>query len=186
MKKTFAIVGLVGSLLAGATALHAQLPPEMPKPVKEHQWLQQFAGEWDAVSEMYMEPGKPPLKAKGTESVRKIGGFWTMSENKSTVMEMPMTGILTLGYDPEKKKFIGTWVDSMTSHMWTYEGKLDSTGKVLTLETEGPCPMSSSGMAKFKEVIDFKSKDHKVFSSSVQGDDGKWQTMLKIDYRRKK
>ena len=63
---------------------------------------------------------------------------------------------------------------------------VDDAGKTLTLETEGPCPLKPGQRCKFKEVIEVKDKDHKVFTSSMQGDDGKYTTMLTINYRRKK
>ena len=43
------------------------------EPQKEHQWLQKLVGEWTCESEATMEPGKPPERFKGTESVRSLG-----------------------------------------------------------------------------------------------------------------
>src|SRR5262245_2273395 len=125
--KKIAVAGFVMALLAGATVVRAQQTPELPKPGKEHQWLQQLAGEWDCDVEMYMEPGKPPQKCKGTESIRSLGGFWTLSEQKGEFMGMSFNGLLTLGYDPEKEKYVGTWVDNMTNYLWKYEGSLDAS-----------------------------------------------------------
>jgi uncharacterized protein DUF1579 len=45
---------------------------------------------------------------------------------------------MTLGYDPEKKQYVGTWVGSMMSYLWVYDGSLDAEEKVLTLNAEGP------------------------------------------------
>lgn len=73
-----------------------------------------------------------------------------------------MTSVLTVGYDPQRVNTSAPGLDSMTAHLWNYEGTLDSAGKVLTLETEGPCP-GKPGITKFKEVTGFKSKDHRVF-----------------------
>jgi Protein of unknown function (DUF1579) len=160
---------------------------EFPKPGPEHDWLQQFVGEWETDVECSAEPGEPPMKSKGTESVRPIGEFWIIAESKSTVMEKPMTSVLTLGYDPEKKKYIGTWVGSCNNYLWGYLGAANAAAKILTLETEDPCPMAAPGtLAKFKEVIEVKSKDHRVFTSSMRREDGKWATIATINYRRKK
>src|SRR4030081_2182291 len=67
-------------------------------------------------------PGQPPTKLKGVESSRLIGGFWFVAQIKSTVPDFPYEQILTIGYDPVKKKYIGMVIDSMTSHIWQFEG----------------------------------------------------------------
>jgi hypothetical protein len=184
--KLITLAGFIGALLGGAAQLTAQEMPQMPAPVKEHLWLQQFVGEWETEVEITMAPDQPPMKGKGTESTRALGGFWIIGEGKGEMEGMPgtMTSVLTLGYDPSSQKYTGTWVDSMTSHLWKYEGTVDPTGKILTLNTEGPCPMKP-GIVKFKEVTEIKDRDHRVFTSSMQGDDGKWTKMVTVNYRRK-
>lgn len=182
--RKYALMGVVIALW-GAVFVYAQEFPELPQPVKAHEWLTQLEGEWEYDAEMYME-GQEPLKTKGTEEVRAIGGFWILAENKADFMGQPFTGLLTLGYDVEEKQYVGTWADSMSGYLWKYEGSLDETGKVLTLNTSGPCPAKPGTHSKFKEVLEVKSPDRKVFTSSIQNEDGEWMTMMKIDYRRKK
>ena len=183
--KRIALAGCVAVMLAGVGVHASQEGSPMPKPVKEHEWLQQIVGEWDAVVEVKMDPAKPPEKSKGTESGRMIGGFWAVIENRGEMMGAPFTGILTLGFDPDKKKYVGTWVDSMSSYLWRYEGTVDPTGKILTLETEGPSFEAPGKMCKFVESTELKGKDHKVFTSKFEKD-GKWVTAVTIDYTRKK
>jgi hypothetical protein len=185
MMRTHALAGFVVLALAGTAASEPPDLSKLPKPQKEHEWLQQLVGDWETDVEMYLEPGKPPLKGKGTEKAQSLGGFWIVEEFSCTFMGTPMKGIITLGYDPEKKKYVGTAVDSMTSHMWKYEGVVDSTGKVLTLETSGPCPREPGKTFKFKETIEFKSKDERVFTSMMQEADGKWTTAVIMNARRK-
>jgi hypothetical protein len=180
------IAAIVFSLVTGIAAVRADEAPKLPAPVKEHEWLKQLVGEWESESEAIFEPGKPPVKGKGTETVRSLGGFWVVGNGEFEMVGMKGSSILTLGYDPDRKKYVGTWVDSMTSYLWKYEGTVDPSGKVLTLETEGPCPMAAGKTAKFREVIEFKSKDHRTFASSVQGEDGKWTTFLTVQTKRKK
>lgn len=180
------ILAIAVVLLSSATYFKAQEAPQMPAPTKEHAWLQKFVGNWEAEADIIMEPGKPPIKSKGTETVRPIGGFWILSEGKSEFMGMKFDHVLTLGYDPAKQKYIGTWFDSMNSYLWKYEGTVDSTGKILTLEAEGPCPKEPGKISKFKDTTEFKSDNHRVFTSSMLGDDGKWSTFVTVDSRRKK
>lgn len=183
MTKIMAVM-MVG-LLAGAALGAEPEMPKLPEPQQEHEWLMQLVGEWDAEVEMFKEPGQPPEKSQGTESVRAIGGFWTLGENKGVHMDKPFTGILVLGYDLSKTQYVGLWFDSMTSHLWTYNGTLDASGKILTLKGEGPCPGTPEKVFKFKEKIEIKDKDHRVFTSSMQGEDGKWVHMMTINYRRR-
>lgn len=157
---------------------------DFPEPGPEHEWLHQFVGEWETEAECRAE-GKAPVKSKGTERVRSIGELWIVAEGESTVMDKPMRSILTLGYDPEQRKYVGTWVGSCMTHLWQYRGSVDQSGRTLTLETEGSCPQFPGTMAKFKEVMEIKSKDHRVFTSSMRGKDGKWTTIATINYRRR-
>ena len=152
----------------------------MPAPQKEHQWLKQLEGEWETQAEMVMEPGKPTVKTKGTESVRSLGGFWSLTEMKC--FGIPVTGVMTVGYDAQKKKYVGTWVCSMSDWLCTYEGSVD--GRVLTLECEGPNPLTGK-MVKMKDVIEIKDKDHRTLTSSLQTADGKWLTFMTMHVRRK-
>jgi hypothetical protein len=133
-----------------------------------------------------LEPGKPPVKCQGTEAVSSLGGFWVVSQLKSTMMGMNMDARMTIGYDPARKKYVGSWVDSCTSHMWKYEGSVDASGRILTLEAEGPNMLNPGKMAKYEDVTEFKSQDHRVLTSSMQGDDGKWTTFVTMNARRKK
>jgi hypothetical protein len=157
------------------------------EPQKEHQWLQRFVGEWTFEGEAPMEPGQPPSQFTGTESVRSLEGLWFLAEGQG---EMPgggpATTMLTLGYDSQKQRYVGTWIGSMMTHLWVYEGELDADEKVLTLNAEGPSMASDGKMTQYKDVTEFKSDDHRVLTSHVLGDDGNWQQFMTANYRRKK
>lgn len=183
---TLALCLAVLAIPVARCADEAPKMPEMPAPTAEHTWLQQLAGEWDTHAEGTLEPGKPPARFEGHESSRMLGGFWLLAEGKVQFpgAPAPMQSVLTLGYDPQKRKYIGTWIDSSNSYLWRSEGTVDAAGKVLTLESEGPCPFKP-GLAKFRDVMEIKSQDHHVLTSYMQGDDGQWQKMMSAEYRRK-
>ena len=181
--RTIAVLAMVAAVLTGG--VRAQDAPKPPAPQKEHEWLQQLVGEWETDTEAVMEPGKPPMKLKGTESVRSLGGYWTLGELKGDVMGMPVMGLMTLGYDTQAKKYVGTWVCSMDGHLWKYEGTVDASGKVLTLNTEGPNMAAPGKLAKMRDVIEIKDKDHKLLTSHILGDDGKWTRFMTMTATRK-
>ncbi|CAN5852880.1 DUF1579 domain-containing protein [soil metagenome] len=157
------------------------------EPQKEHQWLQKLVGEWTYESDCGMGPGRPPEKFRGTERVRSLGGLWILAEGQG---EMPgggaMTTMMTLGYDPQKKRYLGTFVASMMTHLWLYDGALDAAERALTLDTEGPDMAAEEKMTKYKDVIEWKNDDHRVMTSHMLGDDGKWRGFMTANYRRVK
>jgi hypothetical protein len=130
-------------------------------------------------------PDGEGFKCKGTMKSRMLGGLWAVNESKGESMGMTVNGIQTIGFDATKKKYIGTWVDNCFNHLWKYEGSVDSTGKILNLDAEGPNFTEPGKMAKFRDSYEFKSKDHIVATSSMQGPDGKWITFMNGTMRRK-
>lgn len=154
------------------------------RPQKEHEWLQQWVGEWAYECECVMEPGKPPEKFKGSESVRTLGGFWVLCDGRG---EMPggMAAMLTtLGYDPRRQRFVGTWVGSMMGHLWVYDGSLDAKKNVLTLNTEGPCCASDGKLVKQRDVIEVKNAGQRLLNSYLLGEDGEWRLFMTTHYQR--
>jgi hypothetical protein len=167
----------LGLLISAGTTL-AQEPPAMPAPSSEHVWLEKFVGEWVTKSEAKMGPDQPAMQCSGTLSSRMLGGFWVLNEMKGDMVGEPMTGVQTIGYDEARKMYVGTWVDSMTAYMWQYEGNVDATGKVLTLDADGPNFMSDGKLTKFQDIYEFKSNDEIVMTSRMMGNDGQWITFM--------
>lgn len=158
---------------------------EKPEPQKEHVWLQKLVGEWTTEFIASIGPDKPQETFRGKETVRSIGGLWMVCESEG---EMPGGGnavnVMTLGYDPAKKKFLGTFIASMMTHMWVYEGELEPDGKTLPLHTVGPSFSGDGSMAKYKDVIELKSDNERAMTSHVLGDDGQWTQFMTATYRR--
>lgn len=153
---------------------------------QEHQWLQKLVGEWTCKIEAKTGGDRPPEKSTGIENVRSLGGLWVVAEGQG---EMPGCGaattMMTIGYDPQKQRYIGSWVGSMMTYLWLYDGELDASKNILTLNSEGPSMADDGKMAKYKDVIEFKSDNHRVMTSHVLGDDGKWHQFMTANYQRK-
>jgi len=168
------------------TSEHEATACMQAKPQKEHVWLQQLVGEWTYEAEALMEPGKPLEKCRGSETVRSLEGLWIVAEGTG---EMPGGGpatmLLTLGYDPVKRRFVGTWVGSMMTHLWVYDGELGADGKTLTLTSEGPDMSAAEKVTKFRDVIELLGDNHRRLTSYMLDADGTWLEIMTADYRRK-
>jgi len=184
--RKIAIASFVAAVLVLPAVLAAEGGPGASGPAKEHEWLQSLAGQWESDIEVSTGPGQPLLKVKGTETTRPIGKLWILSEGETKQAAMSFARALTLGYDTARKKYIGTWVDSNSTHIGRYEGEMDAAGKTLTLVGEIPHPYDNVRMVKVREVIELKSPDQKVVTTSLQGDDGNWLTLVTVNAQRKK
>jgi hypothetical protein len=153
------------------------------EPRETHEWLQRLVGDWTFEMEAAGARGEPPMKLGGRESVRLLGGVWALCEG-----DMPGDGtgdtLMTLGYDPATQRFKGTFVGSMMTHIWIYDGELDASGNRLTLDTEGPSWEDGSRMAKYRDSIEIREPDHRVLTSEVLGSDGQWTRFMTAHYRR--
>lgn len=156
------------------------------EPQREHRWLDRLIGEWTMQSECMMGPDQPPMTTEGVEVVRSLGGLWTIAEGEG---EMPGSGsmksVMTLGYDPATGRYVGTFVASVMTHLWAYNGTLDADERVLTLDTTGP-GFNGEPSAPYKDSIEFVDDDHRTLNSCYQGADGQWTTFMTAHYRRKK
>lgn len=157
----------------------------MTKPEQEHAWLGQLVGEWAVQSTCESGPGQPPMTWQGQETVRTLGELWIVCEG---IAQTPdggtMASMTTLGFDPGKKKFVGTWVGSPMATMFVYEGTLDASGKVLPLHCEGPNCMEPGSLARYQDIIGIESPDRRTLTSHMQGKDGVWVPFMKAVYTR--
>jgi hypothetical protein len=153
---------------------------QIPEPQSEHLWLHQLVGEWSIESEWIMAPDQPPMKTTGQEVVRSFGKLWTIGESTGAC-----DSIMTLGYDPQAKRFVGSFIASAMTHLWPYNGSLDASGKILTLDSEGPSLVGDGTMAKYQDIIEFVTNDHRTLTALFQKADGSWQLFMTAHYRRK-
>lgn len=155
------------------------------EPRDEHRWLRKLIGDWTYETEAPGPPGQPPATLTGIERVRAIGEIWVQGESNAAMPDgSPATSVITLGFDPAKGRFVGTWLGSMMTNLWVYDGELDASGRVLTLSSEGPSMAGDGTMSAYRDVIEFRSDDERVLTGHVRGADGEWQPFVSMTYRR--
>ncbi len=153
--------------------------------VAEHGWLQTFVGEWKSVADMQMEPDGPVEHMEGTEHVRSMGGIWIVGEGRTPMPDgAEASTLLTLGFDPASGRFRGSWIGTMMTYMWVYDGTLDSATDTLILESTGPDCGGNGQMRVFQDRHRFLTPDHRVMSTHQQVADGSWPQLMEVHYHR--
>lgn len=148
----------------------------------EHRWLAQLTGDW--IIDDPLDTGteaSPPWR----EHVVMVGDLWVTG---AATGEMP-DGVrvetrITLGFDPARGRFVGSFIGSMMNYLWIYDGELDAAGTALTLSADGPDMTEPGKTRHYRDVITIVSADERRFEGFVQTDDGNWERMMSMRYRR--
>jgi V8-like Glu-specific endopeptidase len=174
----------LGLSLSGLAA--AQDMPPLPQPGPEHQIFKADQGTWDAVVEVSPGPGAPAMTSQGVETgTVGCGGLCLITEFKGELMPgMTFEGHGLTTWDAGKKKYVGSWTDSMSRGMSMSEATLDQASKTVTGWMEGP-DMNGT-VTRSKSVSTYPDEDHRVMTMFVTGPDGKEIQTMKITYTRRK
>jgi hypothetical protein len=160
---------------------------QLGAPGPEHErMVKQFGGTWNADVNAVMAPGAPPDVSTGTMTTKPVfGGRYLHQMFKGKMMGEDFEGAATMGYDKAMKKYVGTWVDSMSTGMMTSTGDYDEATKTYNMTADFCDPMSGQ-MMKCREVITVADDDHHMMEMYGPGPDGKEMKMMTIKYTRAK
>jgi hypothetical protein len=126
-----------------------------------------------------------PQKSTGVSERRMgPGGFWLLDDFKADMGGMAFVGHGAFGYDPAKKKYVQSWVDSTSPMLMTMEGTYDKDGKVLTMSGMGP-GMEDGKPVMMRMVSTMVDANTETFEMYMPGPDGKEMRILKITYTRR-
>ncbi|WP_018235643.1 DUF1579 domain-containing protein [Ensifer sp. BR816] len=154
------------------------------EPQEEHRWLEQLLGEWTATSEESM--GSGGSSEPWVENVRSMQGLWVVCEGQGTMPDGSSgQTMMTLGFNPLTGRYVGTWVGSMMTHMWVYDGEIEDDGKTLALNCEGPDFENPGKSAKYQDRITLSDANRRTLTARVQAEDGSWKELMKAEYRRR-
>ena len=153
-------------------------------PGKEHERLNSMIGEWDATAKFWMDPAAPPVEGTGTAKMEWVlGGRHVRQDFKGTFMEMPFEGIGHTGYDNVKKKYVGTWMDTMSTSVMYEEGEYDAASGMTVMHSTFMDPMGRE--IKNRSTVKVDGADKMVFTM-YQTEPGKAEFKSgEITYTRK-
>ena len=157
---------------------------KLAAPGAPHELLAGMAGSWNARSKMWMEPGKPPMETSGTCEQRMIlGGRYLRQEFTGDMMGTTFNGLGITGYDNHKESYVSTWMDSMSTAIFFFEGTAGPDGKTITQTCRYDDPVK--GPLKWRSVTKIVDHDTHLFEMFVTDKSDKEEKMMEITYTRK-
>jgi len=165
---------------------------ELAKTNENHKLLAQLAGTWSYNVQMWMAPGAPPMKSKGTGVRKAIMDGRYFIANFTGLMKMPgadgklketeFKGMSVEGYDNVKQKFVATWCDNMGTSITMMEGSYDPASKSFTYNAE--MEMMPGMKTKVREVVKIVDANHHRLEW-YEDRGGQETKTMEIDYTRK-
>jgi len=181
----FSSLVLISVLYATAPAVVSAQAPPTPKPGPEHDVLKMDEGTWDAVVEFTAAPGAPPMTSKGVEvNTVGCGGLCVITDFKGEAMGAPFHGHGLTVWDARKKKYVGSWTDSMSQGLAIAEMTWEPAAKRLSGWMEGPD--MTGNVVKTRSVAEHRPDGTRVMTAYAPGPDGKEVQVMRITYTRRK
>jgi len=159
---------------------------QVATPSAGHKALEPVVGTWDAKITTWMSPGAPPQESTGTsENKWVLGGRFVQQSHEGNFMGQPFSGVGYTGYDNFKKKYVGTWMDTMGTMIMVSQGSADATGKTLSM-TSTIDDIMTGKPASIKSEIKIVDPGHHVMEMWGPDPTGKQFKTMEIRYTRKK
>ena len=157
---------------------------KLATPGASHTLLSKMEGEWHVRSTCWMEPGSP-VESSGT-SVQKmiLDGRFLQQEFSGEMMGSPFSGVGYLGYDNHKGKYVSTWMDTMGTGIYYFEGTASGDGRTINQTCNYDDPVQ--GPVKWRSVTRLVDDDTLEFEMYTTNAGGKEEKMAEMTYTRGK
>jgi len=154
-------------------------------PGAPHKVLASMAGSWNTKTKAWMEPNKPPMESTGTcEQKMLLGGRYLQQEYNGEMMGSPFTGINLIGYDNHTKKYVSTWIDSMSTGIYYFEGTASADGKTVTQESSYDDPVRGPMVWRsVTRIVDDNTLEYEMYLTPKGG---KKEKMMEMTVTRKR
>lgn len=192
-----ALAGEVGSDRNDDFSFKAPSPEEMQEamaawqattsPSIYHERLDYFVGEWDVAVKMWWGGSDAPAQESAGKATYKwfFPDKWLSHEYEGSMMGMDFKGFGLWGYDNYRREYISLWVDDMGTTMSTSSGRLDQTGKVITLYSQMDEPMTGDLGKAIKYVYRIIDDNEHIFEMHDLAIGGDNTMVMEFTYTRK-
>jgi hypothetical protein len=152
---------------------------KLAEPGERHQMLAKLSGSWTTRTKGWMEAGQAPIESTGTfEQKMILGQRYLQQEYTSEMMGSPFNGINVLGYDNYTKKYVSTWIDSMSTGIYFFEGTASADGKIITQECNYVDPVKGPSLWRsVTRIVDDNTMEYEMYLTPKGGNEEKMMEM---------
>jgi hypothetical protein len=149
-----------------------------------HKRLAMMTGSWTTRTRTWMEPDKPPMEGTGTcEQKMLLDGRYLQQEYSGEMMGSKFTGINVIGYDNHTNKYVSTWIDSMGTGIYYFEGTASADGRTITQESSYDDPVR--GPMVWRSVMKIVDENTVEYDMYLIPKDGNEDKMMEMKLTRK-
>jgi hypothetical protein len=153
-------------------------------PGAPHRLLAKWAGSWTTKTRAFMGPGEPPMESTGTcEQKMLFDGRYLQQEYAGEMMDSPFTGINLIGYDNHTGNYVSTWIDSMSTGIYCFEGSASADGKSITQECSYDDPVK--GPVVWRSVTNIVDDETLVYEMYITSREGKEEKAMEMTLTKK-
>jgi hypothetical protein len=160
-----------------------ELYRKLGTPGAPHKQLASMAGSWTTRIKTWMGPDSPPMESKGTSEQNMLLGGRFLQQVFTSEMMGTYNGIGFTGYDNHTKKFVSTWMDSMSTGISYFEGTAAADGKTITQTSQFDDPIR--GPMQWRTVTRIVDENTFLFEMYGTYKNAKEEKMMEITYTRK-
>lgn len=144
-------------------------------PGAPHKMLSRLAGSWTIRTKAWMEPDKPPMEGTGIcEQKMLFDGRYLQQKYAGEMMGDPFSGINIMGYDNHTKKYVSTWIDSMSTGIYCFEGTGSEDGKTISQECSYDDPVKGPTVWRsVSRIVDDDTVEYEMYFTSQGGKEEK-------------
>jgi hypothetical protein len=106
--------------------------------------LEPMVGTFDVQIRTWVDPSKPPVESRATSvSAWVLGNRYIQTMLSGYVLDEPFNGIGYIGYDNASKTYQAAWMDTGSTGITWYTGKMGASGKSAIMKASVSNPLTA-------------------------------------------
>jgi hypothetical protein len=188
-----AVLGLANPVFAGSAdkkeaqaTVNAKALESAMTPGEGQKRLEPMVGTFDVQIKTWVDPSKPPIESRATSvSAWVLGKRYIQSMLSGYVLDEPFNGIGYIGYDNASKTYQTAWMDTGSTGITWYTGKMGASGKSAIMKASVTNPLTAKATPVELRLTIAENGNH-ITEVWGQGNGTKMFKMMELRYTKTK